>query len=371
MIEEFPSPWQGLFARTAEPGRRLAFRELRRQGEVFLVLPEERRAARATLALYAAQSPRARLLKRALTLWLRFGPVTPGRRQEIRLADADPFVRFLREAGAACCETASPFGIYVGNGTPEGRRFILAAFDRSNRVQAIVKAGTGPGARALVEREFAFLAAAPAGTPGVPQVRARFDSGIVTAFAMEHVAGTSPRGIEPARLRAVLSPWVRREATVAVGEFVQAQRLAQCVPWPANLASVHTKLAGRGVHAALSHGDFAPWNVKVCPRAGAWTMVDWERGERVGLPCWDWFHFVVQTEFLVRKARPATVAEGLEAMFDEEHFRGYSELAGTAGLERELFLAYLLYVIHLIRPGEGLEEARELLSLLELQWLRR
>jgi hypothetical protein len=40
-------------------------------------------------------------------------------------------------------------------------------------------------------------------------------------------------------------------------------------------------------------------------------------------------------------------------------------------LERELFLAYLLYVIHLIRPGEGLEEARELLSLLELQWLRR
>jgi len=46
------------------------------------------------------------------------------------------------------------------------------------------------------------------------------------------------------------------------------------------------------VYPALTHGDFAPWNVKVSRRQ--WTVLDWERGELAGRAGWDWFHFVMQ-----------------------------------------------------------------------------
>lgn len=368
MTDDPFASWQGLFAQTTGPGREISLRELRRRGEVFLVLPSGPKAARATLALYPAQSPRARWLKRALALCLRVVPVVPGRRREICLGQADPFGRFLRETGGASEAAANPFGIYVGNGAPGCRRFIIALLDTQGRIRAIVKAGLGPGARALIERERSFLASVQPGTPGVPELRGQFNSDAVTAFAMEHVPGGSPRGIDAARLRAALAPWVSSEAARRFDEFPQAQGLAQCGAWTGGCEQVRARLAGARFAAVLSHGDFAPWNILVRPHDGVWTMVDWERGEQVGLPCWDWFHFMVQTEFLVRKARAAEVASQLDDRIIEENFRAYSLLAGAAGWERDLFLAYLLYVLHVIQPGEAVEQVRQLLHLLARRW---
>ena len=46
------------------------------------------------------------------------------------------------------------------------------------------------------------------------------------------------------------------------------------------------RLGSRLVSSVVFHGDFAPWNIKV-DRAGAWMVLDWERGELHGVPCWD------------------------------------------------------------------------------------
>jgi aminoglycoside phosphotransferase (APT) family kinase protein len=103
----------------------------------------------------------------------------------------------------------------------------------------------------------------------------------------------------------------------------------------------------------LMHGDFAPWNVKVL--AGRWTVLDWERGERVGIPAWDWLHFVVQPAVLVqREGTDATVAR-LKKLFGSAEFQRYAVRCGIVGAEWKLAFAYVDHCMNVTRQTEGLK----------------
>ena len=122
-------------------------------------------------------------------------------------------------------------------------------------------------------------------------------------------------------------------------------------------------MRGRTVHPAIYHGDLAPWNIKVSP-AGAWTVLDWERGEPTGIPGWDWFHYVIQSGILVGRLSTPVLAQRVESLLRSDAFKQYAARAGILGCERDLVLAYLLHVVEVLKPSEGLAASRELLHAL-------
>ena len=91
-------------------------------------------------------------------------------------------------------------------------------------------------------------------------------------------------------------------------------------------------------------------------------MLDWERGELTGIPGWDWFHYVIQTGILVEHLPAAALLQKVDGLLQSQAFKEYAQRSGIAGVERNLLLAYLLNCVEVIRPSEGLEQARELLK---------
>jgi aminoglycoside phosphotransferase (APT) family kinase protein len=127
------------------------------------------------------------------------------------------------------------------------------------------------------------------------------------------------------------------------------------------------QLAARQVQPALTHGDFAPWNVKVAAD-GRWVVLDWERGQLTGPPAWDWFHFVIQPAILVEKLSNESLVGRIEDFLISPAFQKYAQAAGLGGREREWMLAYLLYCREVIKPAEGLPQTSRLLDTLASRW---
>jgi hypothetical protein len=146
-------------------------------------------------------------------------------------------------------------------------------------------------------------------------------------------------------------------------------RLEKTAPASPLLASLAAQLRPRTVHPAIHHGDFAPWNIKVSP-AGAWTVLDWERGELAGIPGWDWFHYLIQTGILVGHLPTPTLVQRVESLLASDTFRQYATRSGIVGCERELVLAYLLHNVEVIKPSEGLTASADLLRALSARWAR-
>jgi hypothetical protein len=144
-------------------------------------------------------------------------------------------------------------------------------------------------------------------------------------------------------------------------------RLQEATPASSLFSVVARSLHDRKIHPAMHHGDFTPWNIKVSP-AGVWTVLDWERGELTGIPGWDWFHYVIQNGILVGRLPSAALVQRVESLLSSDAFRQYATRGGIWGCERELVLAYLLHVVEVIKPSEGLVPTRELLKALAARW---
>jgi Phosphotransferase enzyme family len=81
-------------------------------------------------------------------------------------------------------------------------------------------------------------------------------------------------------------------------------------------------LAGREINCSLSHGDFAPWNTRV--RENGLNVVDWEMATWDAPSSWDKFHFLVQTQSLLRQGG------------------GVASLSDFTGVDHALYLLYLV-----------------------------
>ncbi len=97
-------------------------------------------------------------------------------------------------------------------------------------------------------------------------------------------------------------------------------------------------------------------------------MLDWERAELAGLPGWDWFHYVIQCAILVERLSTPALAQRVERLMASAPFQRYAEQGGIRGCERELLLAYLLHVVHVIKPSEGLAQTQGLFDALAPRW---
>jgi hypothetical protein len=231
----------------------------------------------------------------------------------------------------------------------------------------VVKTGLSEQARELIEREERFLTSVPAGMNGVPSLHAAFQSPRLRALALDFYAGDSPRPPQEEALPQLLESWLNPNRRIMVSDAPDWVRLERACSGDRLFRAIAEGVRGKSFQAALHHGDLAPWNIRVSP-AGAWTALDWERGELAGIPGWDWFHYVIQSAILVGRLPTSALVQRVEGLLASESFRRYAERAGILGSERELVLAYLLHMAEVIKPSEGLAQTRELLQALAGHW---
>jgi hypothetical protein len=364
--------WRDLFSapKNRQACRLLAFYELRKAGEPFLMLPLDRQQAHTALALYPAQRPLAKFAKTFLGEMFQRGLPVPLKKVTGLVDSGDAFLRFLSELGGREAGNLPDLAIFAGNPEATGRRFIVLVFGRNGKPAAIVKSGLSLPARQLIAREEVFLAGAPPTARAIPRLMGTHHSPRLDAFAISYAEGKPPGTAEAGKVGPLLRSWLDMERTVPVREIAGWQRLREACGSDPIFAKLAGKLEALLVHPAIFHGDFAPWNIKVSPTDGSWTVLDWERGEMEGLPAWDWLHYVVQPAVLVARQSATEVAGAIVRLLDLPEFAGYAGAAGIAEVKRELTLAYLLQWLHVLKPAGKEQVAGSVLKILSEQWLR-
>ncbi len=342
----------------------MLFHAVSRGRKPFLFLPMDNCAAATALEIYPAQTVKARLAKAALGFILRVGLRTGLKKTLHTISNADPFGAFLR--AAARVEPGEPFSFAVLTGNPSapGRRHVFLLFNSASEPVAVVKAGATKRARELILHEAGLLATFGSALSGLPKVRGACELENLSAFALDFIVGSSPGDDAGGELEKIFTGWVDASSQIELSQTAAWQRLTQTSRAMA-LPEAIKKMATLRVLSVLMHGDFAPWNVKVS--GGRWTVLDWERGERVGIPAWDWFHFIVQPAVLVRRERADATVARLEKLFASTEFQRYSLRCGIVGSEWKLVFAYVDYCINATRQTEGLELLEMLLEVLRVR----
>jgi hypothetical protein len=353
MTEASKDSWLELFNSNAGGASvTVPLRVLRRGGVPFLYLPTRNRTAAQALDLYPAQTLKARLAKAVLRLTFRCALLTHGGGTPFVLMREDPFLAYLALTAGGSAGSLPEFALLAGNPQAPGRRFVFLLFDAKGNPAAVVKAGGSARARELIDHEATLLREYGGQRAGFPLLRDTFISGERAAFATDFIAGESPVGESGAELEKIFTSWLDPADEISVQEIPAWQRLAKAHGNESMSATI-AAIGEMRLRPTLMHGDFTPWNVKVAK--GRWTVLDWERGERVGIPAWDWLHFVVQPAVLVRRETAEATMSRLEKLFASAEFQRYAERCGIVGAEWKLVFAYVDYCLNVTRQTEGLK----------------
>lgn len=364
----YPESWNTLFARSEAPTvAHLLLRIVRRNGHPFLLLPARAHAASACLSLYPAQTLKARaarcFLKCALKFSLPLGMATIA----LPVEAENDFLRFLESLTAASgVPITERLGMLAGNPGGTGQRLILLVFDEAFEPAFTVKTGLTSDAKQLVAKEQEVLEALPATALGKPELRGVFASNSVQALALPFYPGRSPKGEHEPAIFAILSSWLSATRSSPIINTEPWQRLRKASGGDKLVKTLEAKLSEQEIRLAIYHGDFAPWNIRTSH--GKWTVLDWERSDINGIPGWDWFHYEIQTAILARKDSLSKVIEKVEGLLGTRLWRDYARTSEIAGFERELILAYLLNCVHVIKPSEGIEQTKTLITALRERW---
>lgn len=354
------APWLELFSGSpTEPKTPVRLRVLRRGGNPFLYLPTHNRAAAQALDLYPAQTWKARLAKTFLRIGFRFHFLSQGGGEPFLLPTPNLFLNSLALTAGLPTGSIPKFAVLAGNPNAPGRRFVFLLFDADAKPVAVVKAGSSELAQEFIQHEAALLREFGGKLPALPKLRDESVCNNAVAFSTDFIPGQSPVGDSSEPLETILAAWLDETREVALGELPAWQQLEQThreAPLPENIRT----LASARVRPALMHGDFAPWNVKVAE--GCWTVLDWERGDRAGVPGWDWLHFVLQPAILVRRETPEQIIARLERLFRSAEFNRYATRAKITGREWPLAAAYVAYCLRVTRQTEGLSRLAPLLQ---------
>ncbi|MCE0497370.1 MAG: glycosyltransferase [Methylacidiphilales bacterium] len=328
-----------------------------------LWLPEDRQMADATLRLYPPQTLLARALIRLLRACLWMGIRIPFQTTSIPIDENTAIAGFLKSL-APDSPSVPPFGVLSGNIKTVGRRYSLLLFDAAGKPAVVVKLGVSEKARQLIRAEQEFFFPKGPAFPGLPDTLAIYDGQDASAIAYRYVEGSSPIPQQSGEIAAVLNSWIYDSEPVPIAHLPIWARLQVLNQENPGLNSVFKILQNNPIKPVLFHGDFAPWNIRVIPSPlePKWVVLDWERGVRQGLPGWDWFHYFVQYNTLVRHASPQTTLSDIEALWEEPGFLAYAKKTGIQGMLKELTFLYLLYLLRFHSPRDKTRQARHLLQ---------
>jgi len=133
-----------------------------------------------------------------------------------------------------------------------------------------------------------------------------------------------PGGSEPELFASIARPGGTVTGFSAYGEEMSAKRLEllkEILPTLKTVGVMHNAtdptfsawgtqtLADARIHPAMTHGDFAPWNLRT--HHGRISAFDWEYGELDGLPLADEAHFTLQLGFQMQNWTPQQAHKAL------------------------------------------------------------
>jgi hypothetical protein len=313
---------------------------------------QSRRAALRAWDLYTPFRRPARLQKLVARLLTGAGAVSLIS-DRIVLAQRD--ISTLEQALAQAMGTRR-LCLSIASGTPGPRRKLtIQIATPEGLILAYAKCADRPEAGARIRQEVSFreyvrlLGLKRTGVPGT-----LYHSPYAQGYLM--ISAPLPRSMAPSgldlgrphldALRELAGHLGARPTGQVLDELRRrVARLAETIgrTWHDRLARAVALVAGApGVGAlatALSHGDFAPWNLRIEGQTGRLALLDWEHGQREQLLLWDAFHFHTQVDALVRRSGPAQSAAATVAALLRSPLP--QELGLSAGLVRALYLAYL------------------------------
>jgi glycosyltransferase involved in cell wall biosynthesis len=339
-----------------------SFTVLKKSGHPILYLPANRRMADATLRLYPAQRVFARSMVTLLRGFLRLG--LPFSRQEANFPiDEDAAFSVFLKRVIPGSKTVPLFGILANRFKDSGRPYILVLFDDNGQPAAVVKVGTSKEARGLIRVEQELFFPERPHFSFLPEARDWYEGEEASAIAYRYVEGAPPKPREHKQIGALLNSWIGDAKNVPINELSVWTELDNLRRDNPGLESIFQVLQSCPIKPVFSHGDFAPWNIRVTSSGtkSTWVVLDWEHGDRRGVPGWDWIHFILQYTTLVRRLSPQATLSEFESLWKNPDFQAYARQTGIEPMLKELTFVFLYYFLRYCNPRENAAATRMLL----------
>jgi hypothetical protein len=332
-----------------------------RDGRGYFLPLTSPRVAVASLDIYNAQSRRAKVAKHALAIAARLGLCPPpltrvalgpeaGDAEDARWVLLDEMRSILGSDDLVCA---------VSMGTPgPDRKPVIQFMDSRGRVLGYAKVGRDERTRALVQREARVLSEWNGVGPRSFLVPALLFSGEVGGcfLCVQSAPDALERPTRPAigdahhrflrDLAARGTRWMPLDQSPFWSELLDRIERSTSPFYRSLLRRAATVLRRRAGHEPIpfhfSHGDFAPWNLKLVGER--LYVFDWEYARDQCPVGTDLFHFLVRSAVLLRgwsgaRLLGALTEPGPRRAMVEQHLRGF-------GLDRRwvelLLLAYLV-----------------------------
>jgi hypothetical protein len=342
----------------------------------FLIPLGNCRAAAASMAIYNAQRPIARLVKRLLTWGLRTGLAQPILRHRVKLPNGT-----LREiAGPAVGYDDVSIAVSLGTRGPN-QKPALQIMDRDGRVLAYAKIGWNNRTIASIRNEEEALRGLEAErfqTAVVPYVLHAGELPENGNYMLVQSTATELRpgnGMEPDNRHVQfladlhrLKPAFGQLPSPGLDDVAEIMRnglhyYAHLIEWAREYCGQYNR-----VPLGPGHGDFTPWNIRAAAD-GKILVFDWETFESCVPACWDLFHLLVAGEVEVRGITPGAIyttitRPGPVRTLIEDYFR---RIGADYELIEQLFVSYLA---HSLRCGvlDLADEASAKDRLLQRTW---
>jgi len=332
------------------------FSIVRKKGQSFLYLPaDDRIAADTTLRLYPAQTLFARTMVRIASWFIRSGFLPFSERITIPVSQHTALGAFFKGLIPESHDVPR-FGILGGNLKTPGRRLIFLLFDTNHQPRVVVKVGISPKARELIQIEQDFFFQQHPQFEGLPEALAQYKGVDACAIAYRYVEGAPPLHHQRGGIETLLNSWISDSEPVPLTDLPIWKELEVLRQENPGLEPVFQALQETRIRPVLCHGDFAPWNIRVPPSAkeGNWVVMDWERGCLNGLPAWDWLHYTIQYNAMVRHMPPEEILSDLNTLWENPAFLSYARRTGIEKITRELTLLYFLYLLRYFAPRDNI-----------------
>lgn len=275
-----------------------------RAGRNELLIPCEGTNHRASLALYQPDTWKGQALKTVVATALkRSWPAWPLERVYLRI---DSLVQLV-EHKLGVSNVSLAFRL----STPTNcRKLIGQAISQSGEVLAIVKLPLTSGAVNRVRNEARTIARLNAEgklVKGIPRLlyAAEFENSFVLIETLAPANATaSPTSFEPMHRKFLeslhtVSPSVCTGSQLLLLISKEGARSRELSDFKCLLDRLHADIGEEEVDCSLTHGDFAPWNMRAVQ--GDLYAFDWESATDSRPTLWDEFHFRTQTAALLSK----------------------------------------------------------------------
>lgn len=227
--------------------------------------------------------------------------------------------------------------LLIGNPVQDQRRF-LGLLEEKTGGLVVVKAGFTEAACEAIQTEADLLAEFGGQTPGVPRLTGLLGEGgqPYRALLLPLIEGGKA---SESRALAHLQNWFQggRQSLSSFADWSEIKSQWEKAGIPADAMEEASQAS---LEPVLEHGDYAPWNLLVDHHDDLWAL-DWEAGQRVGIPALDWVHYLYQVDKLLVGTSFPGIIGNLDGRLQDPDAQDLLERAGWFGKHGWLVLVYL------------------------------